>query len=284
MPGYPLPMMYYPPIAPVIPGALDLATCVYNSDTTTVRNAAFAPLQVAYDGAGTQGFCGGHSSGPSVQAYNTSPAYILPGGNLPPDNGNGVAIVVNEDGWRFSPDGLKLYTSGVASVWDLLVPYEVGARVLNNINAALNSSAGNGSIISRDGLTVYETVSTTLNVWYLSIAWDLTSAVLQAFSVVLPFNADSLYISNDETRIYGQLTTTGVIREYIMATPRRPNTIPQSLGVAVPNFSLTATDGGVTTGGSIYISDDMAHLLVGGAIGGGFPGCKFFSYTGTAIT
>lgn len=266
-----------------VPGALDLATCVYNEDTTTVRNAAFAPRQVAYDSTGAQGFCGGHSFGPSVQAYDTSPDHILPGGNLPADNGNAVAVGANEDGWRFSPGGTKLYTSGIASVWDLSPAFEVGTRVLNNVNASLDSSAGDGSTISRDGLTVYGTTGTTLDVWYLSDPWDLPTAVLQAYTVVLPFAADAIYVSNDETRIYALSNSGTVIREYIMATPRRPSTIPQTLGEADINFTLTATDGGVTNGGSLYVSDDMQHLLVGGAISGGGAGCKFFSYTGDAV-
>lgn len=280
MPGYPLPMMYYPPSG--LPGALDLATCVGNGDLTIVRTNPNPPSVVAYNDDGSEAWCNGTAASTAI-GFTLSTPYILPGGTDTVGNGNTIsASTAVESSWKWSQDGLFLYNGTTARVRSFSTPFLLSTASVFSVNAAMNNNRG--STITSDGLRVY--LSTPLpekiTVWNLSVPWDLTTAVQDAANTVeLPAVAAGLAISNDETRIY--ISSNGSVLEFIMSAPGDLTTIPLALGVADPNYTLAVASGSAFTGGNaLSIAYDMSHMLVGGA--GSTPSqCGFYSLIGSPV-
>lgn len=262
-------------------GALDLATCVYNNDMTTFKTGGSSGgITCAYD---TSGFLAwGNSENTDITyGLDISPTpFILPGGTpvLTPNlNGNDI-YSLGEKGWRFSYDGTKLYTGALAQVFTLPTPWDVTTRVIASVNPSLDS--GRTSTISRDGLSVYRiSPNNTVTKWNLSVAWDLTTAVVETLNTgVFPADIYGIVVSNDETRIY--VSIVGLeIHEYIMSTPGDLTSIPESFGVMVPNYILDVTFIGHQPGG-VYVSYDMQHLLIGYSA---VLNNRLVSFTGDAV-
>lgn len=268
MPGYPLPMMYYPPSG--FPGALDLATCVYNNDRTNTRDGASGGGICAYSTDGLLAWNSSENTGITYGLDASATPFVLQGGYptlTTSFNGNNASTATERGGWKFSVDGTKLFTGQTAQVFTLPTPFDVTTRVLASVNTSLDTAASTYCAISMDGLSIYRaTPGTVITKWNLSVAWDLTTAVEQpANTITLPANSRGLAISNDQSRLY--VVTAGTpdsVWEFVMATPGNLATIPQSLGVAIPNYTLNVSGQGNARAG-IYVSYDMKHLLLGGS-------------------
>jgi hypothetical protein len=269
---------------PGLPGALDLATCVSNADRSVVRTSSSPPSLVAYNSDGTEAWCNGTSTS-NAAGFDLSPDYILPGGT-PTNNGNNIsASTAAEGSWKWSYNGLHLYNGGnTARVRTLTIPFLLSTATQTSVNAAMNSSRG--STITSDGLRVYlaETAGTArIFRWDLSVAWDLTTAVQDVANVVaVGETALGVAISNDETRIY-ITNNTGDAIEYIMGTPGDLTTIPLSIGVAVPNYTLVVALADLSTTTCLYIAYDMSHMLIGGSTTLPSSACGFYSLTGSPV-
>lgn len=281
MPGYPLPMMYYPPSG--LPGALNLSTCVGNGDGTIVRTNSNPPTLVAYDSDGTEAWCNGTAASTAI-GFTLATPYLLPGGTDTVGNGNSIsASTAVESSWKWSQDGLFLYNGTTARTRALATPFLLSSASVFSVNAAMNNNRG--STITGDGLRVYLSTPSPEKIarWNLSVPWDLTTAVEDVANVVLlGVVANGVAISNDESRIYVATNAGGKVREYIMSTPGDLTTIPTSLGLAVPNYELTVTAAGLLDGPAcLYIAYDMSHMLVGGSTTTPSNRCGFYSLTGS---
>lgn len=259
---------------------LDLATCVFNNDTTRLFTYPIGGAACSYNSDGTEAWVHFSTSSGSngIYGFTLATPYEGPGGTI---GNNGNNLLVAAEGMDWSDNGTKLFLGGTARVYDLSTPYDMSTAVLSSVNAALNSSC---VTITYDGRYVYRVVGAAVTRWDLSVAWDLTTAVDSGYSTT--FNTGTvadIAVGRCQGRLYTVSTSVPKsIYEYVMSIPGQPDTIPQSGGFAVPNFSIDIT-GIVTNAAGITLSQDQKHLLVSGAVSSGFNGTYIFSYTGDAI-
>jgi hypothetical protein len=281
MPPVAHPMLFYQNYE-VIPLALDLSTCVYNSDKTRCTTSITGSGGCDYGTDGDQAWVFSVNNGAYI-GINTAD-YICPGGTVV-NNGNNIAAVV-QPAFKFSSDGTKLLVRelGVLKVYTLATPYLMSSKVLfssNNTNLLLDTLD-----ISWDGMSIYGlSAAGVIRKYTLPSAWDISSRTDTGQTVsVGGIGVACVRVSRDESRIYVLgLASTDRVYEYVMATPGNLTTIPTSAGTAVPNFTLNVQTnmGGNVSG--ISVSYDQTHLLVSGALSSP-TGTHLLSYTGTAIT
>lgn len=265
-------------------GALDLATCIYNGDVSTIdASLSVGGNAVAYNTDGSE-MWGAASDLVTMRGFDLATPFILPGGTMT-QNSNNLVVPATARGMKWSEDGLKVFMAGTAEVYALTTPFDLSTAVLDSVNTGMNGTCGT---ISEDGLTAYISVSgSSIRRWDLSVAWDLTTAV-DASNVLDLVNGNhfGLAVSCDQTRIYTitTATTPRTVDEYVMGTAGDLTTVPlDGSSKGVPNYSLDVSGAGVTGPGSLYVSYDQTHLLIGGATTSGGGSAKAFSFTGTAV-
>lgn len=268
-------------------GALDLATCVYNSDVTAVDNTDTGGGGCTFNTDGSEAWVLGNNN-ISMRGFTLSTPYIFPGGTGVP-NSNTASLGTSPAGLKFSENGLYLFIQGAPSeIYTLSTPFLLSTAVLSSSNVALNTAQS--STISRDGLRIYLiTGGLIIKRYDLLAPWDLVGAVDSGFdSEPLEVgNNFGIAVSNDETRFY--ITGTNAapflrIREYIMSTPERPDTIPATPdpgAVLIPNYELSIA-GPMSATVDISVAYDMQHVLISGA--NATPGeIRAFTLTGDTV-
>ena len=196
--------------------AFDIGTATYtNGYTHTNENTSSG---VCFSSNGLRMFLVGYSSD-TIRAYNLSTAWDI-GTASASTTLSCSAYETNPVSLRFSSDGLKMYLLGTSSdkvhQYNLSIPWALSTAVYHQSRSVLSEDSSlSGLEFSNDGTKMYicGTGSDKIHQYYLSIAWDISTAVL-VFSILTTGDLkdpSGVAFNNDGTIMY---TSGSLIAQY----------------------------------------------------------------------
>jgi len=168
-------------------------------------------------------------------------------------------------GLFFKPDGYKMYLIGTTgddvNEYDLTVPWDVStATFLQLFSVSAKETSPRSIFFSDDGTRMYTMGATgqCVDQWYLSTAWDVTSASwVREFSVTSQETAPrGLHFKDDGTKMFIVGTTDSAVVEYALSTAWDISTASYTQEFAVTSQSPDPHDLHFNSDGTIlYIID-----------------------------